>query len=434
MGLYPRVNYYKLAKELDFVSWDNYPWLSPSLPYKSALAGDLMRGLKAKNYWIMEQTAGPLGWDEFSTTPLPGELRKICYQQLAHGCDALVWFRWRTCTAGREQYWHGLLGHDGVPGRRYREAAKFAKECRALQDKLIGTTLKPQVAIIYDYDSLWALEIQEGYPGASYREAISRYYDALLRLGVNVDLIPPSADLDKYSLVIAPHLHILPDLIADRIDQYVQKGGTLLTDCRTGVKDPTNLAYPRTLPGKLSTALGITIPEYESTSVGMRAPATREYAIHSEQFGRGFTATKYVDWVSPTTATTIASYDKQSHLIDFAAVTRNEHGSGSAWYVGTIAKEDSFYDTLIAQVAKDAGVRPILDPPKGVEVSLRQGNGQRLLFVINHANSATTIDSVPTGAIDLLSEELPNGSVTLEPFGVAIYSLPPSKVDDSTTR
>ena len=105
------------------MSWDNYPKLSPAIPYDASLAADVMRGLKKQNFLIMEQTAGPLGWSIFSRNPQPGELRKICYQQLAHGADGQIWFRWRTCTVGREQYWHGLLGHDGKANRRYQRGS-----------------------------------------------------------------------------------------------------------------------------------------------------------------------------------------------------------------------------------------------------------------------------------------------------------------------
>jgi beta-galactosidase len=126
MGLHSSLDYYDLARELDFVSWDNYPKLAPAISYDASLAADIMRGLKKQNFLIMEQTAGPLGWSIFSRSPQPGELRKICYQQLGHGADGQIWFRWRSCTVGREQYWHGLLG-SGSQGRRYREAAQWRR-------------------------------------------------------------------------------------------------------------------------------------------------------------------------------------------------------------------------------------------------------------------------------------------------------------------
>ncbi|MCY3023503.1 MAG: beta-galactosidase, partial [Planctomycetota bacterium] len=131
MGLFSDLNYYDLAADLDFVAWDNYPvWGKPDIPYDASAAADVMRGLKRQNFWIMEETAGPGGWGAFGRNPRPGEIRKIAYQQMAHGSDANIWFRWRTCTAGREQYWHGLLGHDSKPLRRYKEAARYAAEVR----------------------------------------------------------------------------------------------------------------------------------------------------------------------------------------------------------------------------------------------------------------------------------------------------------------
>ena len=76
---------------------------------------------------------------------------------------------------------------------------------------------------------------------------------------MNVDIVQPGDDLSGYKLVLAPHLHVLPDEVANQLVEYVRDGGVLLADCRTGVKDETNLAYARTLPGLLSPALGIEI-------------------------------------------------------------------------------------------------------------------------------------------------------------------------------
>ena len=66
-----------LAADLDFVSWDNYrrmqwtffPEVNPS---DAALAHAAMRGLKQKNFWVMEQQAGSGGWQIVSVAPRPG--------------------------------------------------------------------------------------------------------------------------------------------------------------------------------------------------------------------------------------------------------------------------------------------------------------------------------------------------------------------------
>jgi beta-galactosidase len=419
MGLFQDMDYYELAEDLDFVTWDNYPvfsdWEKPEVNYAASFAADVMRGLKKKNFWIMEQTAGPLGWETFSRNPRPGEIRQIAYQQLAHGADAQIWFRWRTCTAGREQYWHGLLGHDGKAGRRYREASRVATEYARLQDVLGGTTVKADVGILYDYDSLWALRFQPGFRGNSFQEAVGRYQQAFFRAGVNVDMVRPGSDLSGYKLVLTPALHVLPDELARQLVAYVQSGGVLLADARTGVKDETNLAHPRTLPGLLSPALGIEIGEYESLGA-VEYPVTGEAPLAGD-----FTATRYADWTTSTGAEVVAGYDTWP-VRDFAAVTRNAHGEGLGWYVGTVVKEESFYDRLVAALMEDAGVSAIVDPPDGVEVSVREGEGRQLLFVINHTEQERVVE-VPAGKRELLGGVTTSETLELEPYGVAVVQV-----------
>ena len=417
MGLYSELDYYDLAKDLDFVSWDNYSvWGKPEIPYNSSAAADVMRGLKRKNVWIMEQTAGPGGWSTFGRNPRPGEIRKIAYQQVAHGADGMVWFRWRTCTAGREQYWHGLLGHDGRPLRRYREAAQTARELHQLWAELEGTTLKPEVAIIYDYETIWALRIQPGFGGNNYHEAMMRYFRALFRAGVSVDMIKPDEDLSQYRAVIAPDFNVVPDETAGRLADYVSRGGVLLADCRFGVKDETNLAHARTLPGLLSGALGIWIEEYDALDDETVFRVVGQGPLEGE-----FTAEKYVDWVSLKGAEALAGYD-QWHLSSFAAVTRNQFGKGIGYYVGTWAKEEEFYDRLIAEVLKTAKVEPPLRPPAGVEVSIRQNGKRKLLFLVNHTEEKQSV-AVPAGKTELISGAKTGGTIKLDKYGVAVVKL-----------
>jgi beta-galactosidase len=428
MGLYPNLNYYDLAKDLDFVSWDNYPiWGRPTVPIYASAAADVMRGLKRQNFWIMETTAGPGGWGVMGRNPQPGEIRKVALQQVAHGCDGLVWFRWRTCTAGREQYWHGLLGHDGKALRRYQEAAETAADMRRLEPETNGTTVKAEVAMIYDYESNWAFMIQpayspvqktysDGWWGQNYTDAIRRYYEALFRAGVNVDMIPPTADFRQYKAVFAPHLHLLPDTVANQLRAYVQQGGVLLTDCRSAVKNETNLAHDRTLPGLLSDPLGIQIEEYEALVPGL------EYAMEGQSALAGqYTAHSFADWVTAQNAESLVDYQPW-HMQPFAAATRNRYGTGWGYYVGTLVKEESFYDGVIADVLEKAGVQRMANLPAGVEGSIREGEGRKLLFLINHTEEEQAV-SVPAGLPELLSGKMTEDRLTLPRFGIAVVKL-----------
>lgn len=431
MGLYSELDYYDLARELDFVSWDNYPVRgAPDVRWDAAEAADVMRGLKRRNFWIMEQSAGPAGWGTMGRNPRPGEIRQVAFQQVAHGADGMVWFRWRTCTAGREQYWHGLLGHDGKPGRRYREAARTAAELHRIAGELEGTTVRPTVAIVYDYQSIWAFKIQPAYPpargagsdgGANYHDAIRRFYRALLRAGVNVDMVRPDADLGSYRLVLAPHLYVLPDAEARRLDDFVRRGGVLLADCRTAVKDGTGLCHERTLPGLLSEAMGIAIEEYEALPDDIRYTVLASAPLPPRSPARQF-----ADWVVPRGAEKVAWYEDR-HMEEYAALTRNRHGAGWAYYLGTIVGEDAFYDALVAELVARAGVEVPLAPPKGVEASVREGEGRKLLFLLNHTEEAVTVPT-PEGKRELLGGAVTGPATELEPYGVAVISLVPAPI------
>jgi beta-galactosidase len=428
MGLFHELNYFHLAQDLDFVSWDNYPcWGKPQIPYHASSAADLMRGLKKKNYWIMEQTAGPGGWGAYGRTPRPGEIRKIAFQQVAHGADAILWFRWRTCTAGREQYWHGLLGHDGGGTgsqglRRYREAAQTASDLHKLSPLLEGTTVKAPVAIIYDYDSIWALRIQPGYEGNTYHAAMHRVYQALFRGGVNVDFIQATDDLSPYRAVFAPGLYVMPDMVANGLSAYVKGGGVLYADCRTGVKDETGLCHERILPGLLSDALGIAIEEYESLGGLWARGQEFQYRVTGlDALSGSYTAVQAADWVQAQSAEPLARYEEW-HIEPYAAATRNRYGQGFGYYLGTVIEEESFYDLLIGDILQHAGVTPTLAPPVGVEASLREGDGKRLLFLVNHTEEEQVV-SVPAGKRELLTDVETTGTLALDRYGVAVVRL-----------
>jgi beta-galactosidase len=350
----------------------------------------------------------------------------VAYQQLAHGADGQIWFRWDTCTAGREQYWHGLLGHDSKPLRRYHEAAQVATEYRKLEPELRGTTVKSDVAMIYDYESIWAFKIQPaygnqlwdfGYSGANnFHNAVRRYQRALFRAGVNVDMIAPAEDFSQYKIIFAPHLYILPDAVARRLNEFVTNGGILVTDGRTAVKDETGLMHERTLPGLLSEMLGITIEEYESLSAGM------EYGVMGKNgFSGTYIAGQYADWVMPQGAEVLAGFEPW-HMQSFAALTRNRFGQGYGYYAGVNVKEETFYDALVADVLAHAGIRPVTKPPAGVEISVREGDGKRLLFAINHTEQKQTV-SVPAGKSELLTGATTGDTLELDVYSVAVVKL-----------
>jgi len=215
--------------------------------------------------------------------PRPGELRLWAYQGIAHGADGIVFFRWRTARFGTEQYWHGLLEHDGTPGRRYAEIKRMGAELARIGDLLRGSTVRASVAMLLSYDSRFAFQIQANNPGFSYAAQFHEAYRALARQGVIIDVVAPVDDLFGYSLVVAPALHVVTAEIADNLARFVAGGGTLVLTARSGVKDDSNAVVDAPLPGLLAGLAGVHVVEYDSLPPG----ASRALEFESSDAGAG---------------------------------------------------------------------------------------------------------------------------------------------------
>jgi beta-galactosidase len=418
---YDEIDYFDLAQTLDVVAWDNYlrtSWSRDSSAdaAASALGHDTTRGLKGQNFWVMEQQSGCGGWQEVGVVPRPGEMRLWTYQAIAHGADAVVYFRWRTARHGTEQFWHGVLDHHGQPRRRYRELQVIGAELEQLGETLGGAQSHPKVAMILSYDSRFAFQGQPNHSDFQYPGLFRSYYAALYRRNLGVDIVPPAADLGEYGLVIAPALYVLDDRTADNLRLYVEKGGTLLLTARSGVKDQANATVNAPLPGLLAHICGIEVEEYDALHADVQVP------LAWEETGLDATlpdvhASLWCDILIPTTAQIVARYRSQFYA-GRAAITLNRYGHGQVAYVGTIG-DMALHDAVVAWLAGTTSLSPALATPDGVEAVERWQEGQRLLFVLNHADQAREI-VLHQPMSDLLSNQGVRGQLTLEPKGVLI--------------
>ena len=413
---FAEINYFDLAQRLDLTTWDNYPVGIQDDPAAIAAAHGLMRGLRDEPFWIMEEQAGPSGWQTMSRAPKPGQLRLWAYQAIAHGADAIVYFRWRTCRAGVEEWWHGILDHHGQPGRRYHEIARMGAEVRTLDDRLEGAMPPKAVAIILSYDDRWTLRLQPNAPGMSYDTLWLTYYRALHKLGVPIDVVPPDADLSRYALVVAPMLHVVSEAYVQPLTDYVKKGGHLVMGARSGVKDIANRVVNQPLPGLLADLCGVEVAEYDA--LGAQTPVRLAFTQRGQAMGEHAVGHTWADILRPHGAHTLATYMGTFHKGE-PAITQHDVGSGTATYVGVIPDQD-LADALARWATQWASVMPLLpDKPAGVEVTARDKAGRRFLFLLNHTGES---QFVPVSGVyrDLLAGVAVRGSVPLAPFDLAI--------------
>ncbi len=411
MGLHNSLDCYELGKELDFVSWDNYP-ITPwgESPFGSPLAADVMRGIKQRNVWVMEQINGITGWNTMGRRPSGEWLRCAAWQAVAHGADAVVFFRWRTACYGTEQFWHGVINHDGVPRRRFREVAAFGKEIQQFAPMLDGTAPRSEVAIVNAYEQHFAMDIQPQAEGLGIWDQAAHYYRALQTRGLNVDVVPLSAGLNAYKLVIAPSWYILtPEDAACFID-YVQQGGTLILSPRTGVKNADNACYEAPLPSLLRELAGVEVDDYD-------ALGKDESSIQTAG-GQKYATSVWADLLQLHGADAIA-WHAGSVFTGEPAITRHHYGSGAAYYFGVFA-EPALYDALLGRILEESEIQGLMELPEGMEAAWREKDKQKYLFLMNFNDSERTA-AVPGGLTALLGNAPENGSITLPAYGVGLY-------------
>jgi beta-galactosidase len=78
-----------------------------------------------------------------------------------------------------------------------------------------------------------------------------------------------------------------------------------------------------------------------------------------------------------------------------------------------------FVDTVTAYIVSQCGVKPILETPQSVEVTLRWHENESFMFILNHSNEIQTIE-LDRAYEDLISGAPHTGSVTLQPKQVMI--------------
>jgi beta-galactosidase len=410
------IDYHVLAEALDFVSWDNYPVLDREGRWSTAaLSADAIRGLRDAPVWVLEQQVGPLGW-EMLRTPRRGQLRLHAYQAIAHGAEAVVFFRWRTARFGTEQHWHGILDHDGRPRRRFRDVRCLAGELGRLEGSLAGAPRPADAAILDDYDSRFALQGQPTNPALRYEETIRRHYEGLRRLGLGVDLVSPAADLARYRLVVAAGLYVVGPALAARLASYVEAGGRLVLAPRSGVKDRWNAHPERPLPAWLDELTGLEISDYASLGDEARSAFAWENG--------GPPAGHFAGWweeLELKGARPIARY-LDGEFAGTAAIAEREVGAGRVIYLAGAA-EDSTLVELYRRLAAEAGL-DVLELPDGVEAVRLGGTSNGLLFLLNHADDERIVELGAGRWRDLVAERDGEGVIELPPFGVALVSEP----------
>ena len=417
MGFFDGFDHYPITEPLTFAAWDDYVGTGNLDPVFNGLAHDLTRGFKRQNFWVMETQPGMVNWSYLNNYLNKGEVRLMAWQAVAHGADEVGYWQWRSALNGQEEYHGTLVGADGTPVPLYEEVSQIGREFSATQAALQGTVPVSDVALLYSYDSHWAIQWQKHTEKYDDIGVLKSYYGALRKLAQSVDVVSAYAPLESYKLVVAPSLNVVPKDLAEHLLGYVRNGGHLVLGPRSAMKDEFNGLLPQRQPGYLADALGGRVEQFYALEKDVPVSGTAESAWGS---GEASVWAEQLKALSPETKV-LLTYGKSNGWLDNqpAALTR-AYGKGRITYIAAVLDE-KLMGTMAAWMTRESGVQPAFGPvPDGVEVSRRSGAGKDVFILLNASQEPKEV-TLPHSMKLLLAGKV-GASLTLEPYGVELLT------------
>ena len=404
MGFVTDFDHHEVSRDLDVVSWDSYPlgfleqfWFTTDQKLRYARQGhpdiaafhhDLYRGVGRGRWWVMEQQSGPVNWARFNPSPLPGMIRLWTLEAIAHGAEVVSYFRWRQTPFAQEQMHAGLLRPDRKDDVAADEVRRVVADLQSLPDECVDTqrsTVKAEVALVFDCDAEWITQIQPQGAGESTLRTAFEWYSALRSLGLDVDVLPSSADLSLYKVVVIPCSPIVSESFAAQLRAI---SAHVLIGPRSGSKT-SHFAIPWELPpGNLQSLIPIKVIRVESLREGMIEPG-RHFNVH--RWLEHVETSLVPEWVLMSGRGVLYRHQNVRYL--------------------AAALDDTSIRQLMKTLTQEAGLH-LCDLSEGLRLR-RLGD---LRFAFNYSTHTLSINDVlPSNARVL------RGAVTLAPAEVAIW-------------
>lgn len=416
MGSFKPANYAQWAEHMDVVSDDCYP--DPNDPEgfrAAAFQRDLVRSMKPEVPWLlMEQATSAVNWRPANAPKAPGQMAALSAQAIGRGADGILFFQWRQSRAGAEKFHSAMLPYAGTATRTWREVTTLGRNLAALPTLPAGAR-DARVALVFDWENWWAVEASDHPAVLDYVGVVQRWYRALHRRHVQVDIVPPERVDGQYALAIAPLLYLLRDEGAEALTSFVEGGGHLLAGPFSDVVDEFDRFRDGGFATRLGPLCGIRVEDFGALvapDAPAAAPGERE-ARFSGEMVRESTGTLVAEEIEVTvTDATVEASFTSGRRSGHPALTARRAGRGVARYLATVPDEAGA-QAVVDHVLADAGVEPVVGGlPEHVEAA-RRGE---LVTLVHHGGEPV---EVPIAGIDAVTGEQVD-SVRLAAFDWAL--------------
>lgn len=415
------LDYSKFAKHVDVVSWDAYPawhndWESTTdLAMKVAFIDDLYRSLKQQPFLLMESTPSGVNWHNVNKAKRPGMHLLSSMQMLAHGSDSIMYFQWRKSRGSSEKFHGAVVDHDNSSENRvFKEVSKVGEILQKL-DIVVGSTRSAEVAILYDWESNWALDHAQGFglQTKQYPQTLQHHYRPFWEKDIPVDVITKEQDFSAYKLLVVPMLYLMSEETIQRLKTFVANGGILVSSYMTGLVDHHDLTHLGGWPKSLQEIFGMKPLETDTLY-----PKDRNEVQYGEQT---YVLKEYATIIEVEDATVIGTYKKDFYA-QSPAVTKHAFEKGHAYYIGG-RLEHNFHEDFYGKLIEELELTPkvMIKHDKGVSVQVRETKEEQIIFVMNFTEEKQAVKFIGT-AKDILNNTNITDDVVLEPYGIRVLT------------
>ncbi|MGE7216819.1 beta-galactosidase [Priestia koreensis] len=409
------LDYSKFAKHMDVISWDAYPawhndWeTTADLAMKVGFINDLYRSLKQQPFLLMESTPSAVNWHSVNKAKRPGMHLLSAMQMVAHGSDSILYFQWRKSRGSSEKFHGAVVDHDNSPNNRvFQDVATVGKVLEQLSD-VVGTNRSSNVAILYDWESQWALDDAQGFglETKRYPQTLQQHYRTFWEKDIPVDVITKEQDFNPYKLLIVPMLYLASEQTISRLKAFVEQGGTLVMTYMSGLVNEHDLAYLGGWHKDLRDIFGM--QPLETDTFYPADENTVEYD------GKSYRVKDYATIINLQTATEEGQY-KQDFYADTSAVTKHSYGKGCAYYIGA-RLEDTFHEAFYEKIIEELSLKleAVIDHGKGVSVQCRYDDEHEYIFIMNFTEEKQVV-TIPNSMKNVLSGENEEGEIILNVY------------------
>jgi len=244
-----------------------------------------------------------------------------------------------------------------------------------------------------------------------------RWINHASRRHLSADFVWPHSDFEGYRLLIAPHIKIVDPALVSRLTQFVEAGGTLVLTAQSGSKDRNCHLFELPLPGPLRELAGVEVEDWTT----LAKKETRDVELTG---GKSIALDVFVERLKPISAKAIGTWQTDDSLLAGApAVTVNQMGRGSVYYIGGYCPTAAV-DSLLEHLQKKLKLSPLVQAEPEVEAIDRVSGRDRYVVLMNHSTSSRRVRGLSGGRELIHDRPVPAKGLVLEPYEVAVVSLP----------